>query len=45
MSAAGNFAGAQMESMTVSVAFNKCFRKWIRNLCLRKKKAFEIGLL
>lgn len=43
MPAAGNFAGAQMESMTVSAAFNKRFRKQIRNLsfCL----AFQNGRL
>lgn len=36
MPAAGNFAGAQMESMTVSAAFNKRFKKWIgkQRLCL-----------
>lgn len=43
MPAAGNFAGAQMESMTVSAAFHKRFRKQIRNLsfCL----AFQNGRL
>ena len=36
MPVAGNFAGAQMESMTVSAAFHNRFRKWIgkQRLCL-----------
>lgn len=36
MPAAGNFAGAQMESMAVSAAFHKRFKKWIgkQRLCL-----------